>query len=216
MKPFHQKILYLSLILYFFAGFFVQRHALLIFFYFVFPIVFLFLLLHFLKRQLNKTLLLQLQSLLSPLAAQMSLGSSFMTAWHKVIEDPKLQYFRKDILEITKALKFNAEINCVDIRREHLVRDLIEVKNNPQPSKRLKHLKQKIKTELAFEQKSARILFQLKMQSYVITLFYLCLLVWVIVSSGIKHFSLILISIWCFLIGFIWILTLGRRMKWTL
>lgn len=213
---FCKQILYILFILYFMIGFLLKSSVLLALFYFLCPCLFLLFCFYFLRNQKRKSLLSHIQYLLTPLSSQINMGSSFMTAWDKISKDPKNKKFKKELGQITNTFKFGSRLDHPDKDINLIVQDLVEIKNSPQPSKRLRHLKQKVKTEMVFQQKAGRVLFQLKMQSQLIAIFYLILLVWVSIYSGRKHLQLMLISFLFFSLGLILILSMGKKMKWSL
>ena len=214
--PICKKILVSSLILYFILSVFLKLKSLYLLIYFLLPCLFVLFLFYFLEKRSGDTLLSHLQGLLNPLSSQMRLGCSFMTAWDKMLENSDIKMFKEDFSQITNALKFGAYFRHSDKKIEHLVQDLVEVKNSSQPSKRLKRLIQKIKIESHFYRKSKQALFQLKLQSQIVSIFYLILLCWILSYSGINHPKLILLSFLLFNIGFIVILKIGETMKWSL
>ena len=212
IRPFFRQILFFSLSLYFILGFLFISES----FYFLFPIFFLLSLLWFLQNHKNKSLLSHLHHLLRDLSSQMKLGLSFTSAWGKCIEDIEQKEIQRQLADISEILKFERHFQHPDQSITNLVQDLIAIKKSPQPLKKLNLLEQKVKIEQSFYRRANQILFQLRIQSSVITLLYIGLLTWTLVFYGSKHPVLISISFLCFSLGLFWIFNIGKKMKWSL
>ena len=179
------------------------------------PLILILLLLGLLKKQEEKNLFFQLSSLLLPLESQMKLGLSFINAWQKGLEDLKSEKIRNKIQKITEILKFQNGFYCSDKKIENFVKDLMHIHQSSNPLKRLQHLQRKVRIEHSFQLKSRRALFQIRIQSGFLSLFYLGLLAWTSLSYGSQYIHLILISLLFFCIGLFWIFKTGKKMKWS-
>ncbi len=180
------------------------------------PLIFLLFLFVFLKKQAEKDLLFQLSSLLLPLESQMKQGLGFINAWQKTIEGLKLEQIKSKLQKITEILKFQNEFYCSDKEIENFVQALMNIHRSSNPLKRLQHLQRKVKIEQAFHTKSKRALLQIRLQSVILSFFYLGLLAWTIISYKTKYMNLIFISFLLFCIGLFWIFKTGRTMKWSI
>ena len=117
--------------------------------------------------------------------------------------------------EISEILKFQNKFHYPDKEIENFVGDLICIHQSSNPLRRLQHLQRKVRIERDFRAKSRRVLLQVRLQSTILSLFYIGLLVWTFVSYGKQYLNLILISFVLFCIGLIWIFKTGRTMKWS-
>jgi len=212
LKPPFKYFLFVTWIGYFIFGFFFISQSV----YFLFPILFLLALFLFLKKQAQVNLLQSIQSLLQKLSTQMKLGLSFMSAWHKSVQEIESKEIQNLLLEITKILQFEKQFQHSNPAITNIVQDLIRIKKHPQPLKKLSLLERKIKVEQSFYRKTQQVLFQLRIQSTVITVLYLGLLSWTFAIYRFKHFSLMFISFICFILGLVWIFKMGKKMKWSL
>ena len=182
----------------------------------LFPCLSILCLFFFLKRQEEKSLLIQLYSLISPLESEMKSGSGFFNAWQKALKEIKSKKIKDKLQNFTQAFQYQKDFRYpADKKIETFIKDLILIHQSPNPLKRLQYLKRKVKIELAFRVKSQRALLQARLQSGILCFFYIGLLIWTITAYGKKHISLILSSLFLFTIGLIWILKTGRKMKWS-
>lgn len=217
ISPKFKKTLYFFLFLYFFFGFFlVSKKDLYSFLYFILPCLSLLFFFIFLYKRKEMTLLRQIHLLLPHLLSQMKLGLSFMSAWEKVIKDVQNKELFAPLMEVSESLKF--EKRFVHSHKElcYLVQDLAEIKKNPQPLKRLSHLKQKVDLQNFFERKSQQMLLQIRLQSTMIAFLYLGLLIWTIIRYGAYHSTLTFGSLFLFCLGLFFIFQIGRKLKWSL
>ena len=164
----------------------------------------------------DKRLLLALYKMLPLIISQMKLGLGFLDAYIKAIKDVKEKEIALKLQDILEALRFQKPFSYPHPEIRGLIQNLSEARNHPQPLRRLLQLKEKIKIEEAFFRKSARVLFQLKLQSAVLSFLYLCLLIWTIRSGGWERPRLILLSFFFFSLGLFWIFKTGRKIKWSL
>lgn len=185
-------------------------------FLFIFPAVFLIIFLIFLKKQEQKKTLLKLYSLLIPLESQMKLGFSFINSWENSFKDFESGKIKRKFQEITEILKFQKSFSYSDKRIENFVKDLLLIHASQNPLKRFQQLQKKIKVEQHFQIKSKRVLLQIRIQTYILSVFYLGLLAWTIISYGTKYINLILLSACFFCIALFWIIKTGRTMKWSI
>ena len=81
--------------------------------------------------------------------------------------------------------------------------------------RRMENLRRKLKMEHDFRHKSGQILFQIRLQSWILIGLYIALLVIVLVRHGFKfHVGWLLFSLLLFTIGITWTFSIGRRIKW--
>ena len=178
-----------------------------------FSMLFLF---FFLKKLEEKKLLFQLCSLIPILESGMRSGLSFLNAWQKALKEIKLKKIKNKLQDFTQVFQYQKEFRYpADKKVELFIKDLALIYQSSNPLKRLEYLKRKVKIELAFQVKSQRALLQVRIQSGILCFFYVGLLIWTTTAYGQKYTSLILSSLFLFIIGLIWILKTGRKMKWS-
>ena len=210
-----KKILEIFFLFYFSFAFFYFKNSSFSIVFFVFPLILLLFLFVFFKKQEEKNLLCQLYSLLIPVESQMKLGLSVINAWQKSLEELKSEKAKDKAKKITDILKFQKEFHYPDKEIENFIKNLIIIHQSSQPLQRLKHLQRKVKVEQSFRIKSKRVLFQIRIQSSVLSLFYFGLLAWTITAYGNQYIYLVLVSFLFFCTGLLWIFKTGRKMKWS-
>ena len=180
------------------------------------PCFFILCLFFFLKKLEEKSLLFQLCSLIPILESGMRSGLSFLNAWQKALKEIKLKKIKNKLQVFTQVFQYQKEFRYpADKKVELFIKDLILIYQSSNPLKRLEYLRRKVKIELAFQVKSQRALLQVRIQSGILCCFYVGLLTWTLTAYGQKHMSLVLSSLFLFIIGLIWILKTGRKMKWS-
>ena len=214
IPPQWKKPLSLSVVLYFFALFFLQ-HAFLIMLACFLPVALLIFALFFLKKQMEQDILFELFDLPRSLESRMKQGLSFLSACQKSLQDIKSKKTQDHVKKIIESIQLGTPLRHPDPDIQNFVQDLALIHKSPSPMKRLKLLQRKINIEKIFRLKSKRALFQARIQSGILSLFYLGLLVWTLSVSKTRHIYLILISCVLFLIGLFWIFKIGRSMKWS-
>ena len=182
---------------------------------FLAPCIFLIFLFVFLKKKEEKDILFQLHSLLLPLESQMKLGYSFINSWQKGLEALKSEKNKQKIQKMTEILNFQDDFQHPDKEIENFIKDLMLIRQSASPLQRLRHLQRKVKIEQAFQTKSKRALLQIRIQSGLLSFFYVGILIWTIVAYGRQYIYLILISALLFSLGLLWIFKAGRKMKWS-
>ena len=178
------------------------------------PFVALLLLYFFFKRREEKDLLDCLFSLTSHLEVRMKQGLSFIHAWEKALDELK-GVKRNKMQKITQILKFEGRLQHPDKEIENFVKDLILIHQSSNPLQRLQHLQRKLRLERSFKMKSKRALFQIRLQSGLLSIFYFSLLLWSFIGYGMRHIGMAVVSLLLFSLGFFWILKTGRKMKWS-
>lgn len=209
-----KKPLSLFVFLYFFALFFL-RHISWIFLACFPPVVLLILALFFLRTQIEKNILLELFELPRLLESRMKQGLSFLSACQKSLQDIKSKKTKDQIKKIIESIQLEGSFRHPDPDIQNFVQDLTLIHKSTSPMKQLQLLKRKVNIEKSFRLKSKRALFQVRIQSCILSLFYLGLLVWTLSISKTRYIYLILISCVLFFSGLFWIFKTGRSMKWS-
>ena len=183
---------------------------------FILPCIFILCIVFFLKQQEEKQLFNQLCSLLIPLESTMKSGMSFLNAWDKTLQEVSSNKQRDKLQEFTEVLKFQDSFSYPENKKiERFINELLSIKQSLQPLKRIYHLQRKIRVEMVFRIKSQRALAQIRVQSFILCLFYTGLLINTFIVYKQKNLFLIFSSLILFIIGLVWILKSGRRMKWS-
>ena len=202
----------IGMAVYFLGVFFFLKQLFLL----ILPCIFTLCIVFFLKQQEEKQLFNQLCSLLIPLESAMKSGMSFLNAWDKILQDISSNKQRDKLQGFTEVLKFRDSFSFPENKKtERFINELLSIKQSFQPLKRIHHLQRKIRVEMVFRIKSQRALAQIRVQSFILCLFYTGLLINTFVVYKQRNLSLILSSLILFMIGLIWILKSGRRMKWS-
>lgn len=210
-----KRILEISFLFYFSLLFFYLKELPFPLVFLLLPFLFLLFLFLVLKNKEEKQLLFQLYSLLLPLESNMKLGLSFINAWQKAVKDLDSERMRRKIQKLTEILQFQKSFCYPDKDVQHFIKDLMIICQSANPLKRLKNLQRKIRIEQTFYVKTRRALLQTRIQSGILTFFYLGLLIWTLTAYGRQYMSLVFISFLFFSVGLIWIFKTGRQMKWS-
>ncbi|MBC6415003.1 MAG: hypothetical protein GDA46_01230 [Bdellovibrionales bacterium] len=207
-----KRILELIILFYFLGIILFYKNSFLI----ILPCILLFCFIFFLKKQEQKKLFLQLCSLLIPLESSMKSGMSFLNAWNKSLQEVSSNKKRERLQEFSEVLKFQNKFFYHENKEvERFINELMSIKQSFQPLKRVQHLQRKLRVELKFRLKSQRALLQIRTQSFILTAFYVGLLINTLIVNRQINLFLMLSSLILFLMGLIWILKTGRRMKWS-
>ena len=193
-----RRILTFFLIFYFSFGLILQNNPPLAGFFYVLPTGFL---------------LENLYSLLPTLTAQMKLGLGFMDAWNKslqTIEDRTDPVF---LQKISESLRFQKDNSHPHLEIRHLLSHLMTARKSARPLKQITHLQQKVQVKQFFRRKSQQVLFQLRLQSGVMTLLYSGLVIWNLLHYGLRYISLVLLSFLLFFSGLLWIFKMGKHLQ---
>ena len=210
------KLLKIFLILYFFCGILLRKHPFYFIPFYLLPIFALQVVFTLLKKQKDKNLLNKLHSLLTPAMGHMKLGLGFMDAWQKSLEILKNKPEYLELLKISEILRFQKSYQHKQPEIQNFIFHLLEIRKHPQAIKKLRHLKSKMQIELNFIKKSKQALFQIRLQSLSMSLFYTGILIWNFACYGFQHIFLTLSSCFFFILGLIWIFKTGERLKWSL
>ena len=215
-SDFFLKILASALVIYFFFGLFLQDQVLFFFLFYLFPLGSLISSSYFLQKKKQKHFLESLYSLLSPTITNMRLGLGFMDAWQKNLATLKQNPHYQEILKISEILRFQKNYSYENLSVKRFLHHLMDIRKHPQALKKLRNFQKKIKVEVYFLRRSKQVLFQLHLQSLVLSLFYAGLLFWNIFHYGFKHLFMLSLSLFLFSAGLIWIFKSGEKLKWSL
>lgn len=185
-------------------------------FYCVVPLPFFLLaVLVYLKHEKEKSFFSRLYELLLPLESAMKSGMSFLNAWEKAVKESRPHPEKNKLEEFTQVLKFQTRFIYPENKNiERFIKELLSIKESPQPLKRISQLRRKLRIEMIFKIKANRALLQVRAQSFILCVFYVGLLINILFIYKEKNLFLILTSLSLFGIGLIWIFRAGRRIKW--
>lgn len=143
-------------------------------------------------------------------------GRSFRDTLKIIKEENQFQFYLFD--EIIEAISLNQrpEHLSSDIQVQRLYSELLFIMNSQhRVIEKMVSFRHVLKTELWFTKKAKQALLQSRIQSLMMSIFYISLIVFNLYSGNIKgNFDLLFYSIGLFTLGFYWIWKMGRNYKW--
>ncbi|MBK8204138.1 MAG: hypothetical protein IPK68_18095 [Bdellovibrionales bacterium] len=144
-------------------------------------------------------------------------GSGFRSAFDKIVEE-EIGFNKAKLMQIRSSVVFSQHKNGLSFGNNwtETMRELQRAHTNSHESlRRIENLRRKMKMEREFRHKSGQILFQMRIQAWILAGLYLALLVHVLFRDGSQlHLRWIVLSFVMFIIGLLWTLNMGRRIKW--
>lgn len=153
--------------------------------------------------------------MLSSLVLKIRAGHSFRPALQSASQN--LSEFSKiKVVKMLDALSFAEKSANFDEQTRQMMTFFRKMdQDSHQNLSRLIQLREKLKVEDEFYQKSARILHQLHAQAVIMTILYIALMVFVILRFGwSENAKVITISTFSFSLGLYFVFRQGRRFKW--
>lgn len=175
--------------------------------------------LHFSKKYHHEIILQTASMILTELVVEMSSGQSLKKSISQILESQSGQALERDFIlkQLQKTLFLhenqNCEIICPETRK--FVSELLEIERS-----QIKNLEQIIFLrnyyfELnKFRHKSRQILIQPKLQSLIVSIIYLFFIIYGLNNNLKNYLGILLLSVFLFLLGILWIFNLGRGAKW--
>ena len=164
----------------------------------------------FRKTQFKK----QFLGFLKDLILKVHLGNSFRSAFQEISEQEE-GLFRHKLDRLYKSVVFLQHLRG-DPYLSKLCSELKSVDQSPDTGlNRLESLQKRLETEEKFRLKSSEILRHLRFQAFVLSLFYLALLVFVVHQFSWESYRLLIsFSFVLFTLGLALLFSLGRRFQW--
>ncbi len=165
------------------------------------------------ERQLREEMI----PLLDHLTLSMKSGRGFRQSLHSLVSKSS-SAVRYALNEFLSALHYQKDIK--ELSRDPQIlfffQELSQVDQSAhKPIERLKALRRRLMIEKSFRQKSRQALLQVRFQSWIISVMYGLVLLYVHHDFDIrKHMVLVLSSSFLFLIGFYWVQRMGKGYKW--
>ena len=154
---------------------------------------------------------------LDRLLARMRAGSSLRSAL-EVLEQEEEGFARAKIAQIRASVVFLQHTNSNQNggKMSEVIRELqIAIHESHHSIRRLKNLRRKLSVEVGFRRRSGQVLFQMRIQAWILTGLYLAMLVFVLVRDGSKPGLFWLAgSAVLFLLGLGLLMRLGRGIRW--
>lgn len=156
-------------------------------------------------------------SVLDRLLILIRTGLGLRTALDRIV-DSENGFTRAKLTQLRSSVVFSQHINdhMSDSKLGEIIRELRCAHHFPHEAiRRIENLRRKIKFERNFRHKSGQVLFQMKIQTWILTVLYGCLMLWVLRRDFHSlDFLWFLFSLLLFLTGFFWCQILGRKIKW--
>ena len=155
--------------------------------------------------------------LLDAAITRMKMGNSFREALNQGIKSIDSEWIQDDLKELRDRVIYAQEVKS-NQAKEFLFafKTFKQADQDPQPLTRLHYIREAMKIEDLFRRKSRQTLLQIRLQSLIMTILYLTLFIFVLWHFQTKFLTLMLFSLFLFVIGSILIFILGRKIRWTL
>lgn len=144
-------------------------------------------------------------------------GWGFRSAFDRIVEE-ECGFEKAKLMQFRSAVVFSQHKNELAMNHSlgESIREMRRAHSYPHESvRRIENLRRKLKMEHDFRHKSGQILFQIRIQSWILLGLYIALLLIVLIRQGFKlHVSWLLLSLLLFTIGIAWTFSIGRRIKW--
>ena len=155
--------------------------------------------------------------LLDSIIARMKMGLGFRESLELSIEQINAPWIQESLKEIQDRMIFAQSIDSLpqSFRSAFSILEKAH-RDSHHPLKRLQYARDNLKIELLFQAKAGQALLQTRVQSLVIGILYLATLIFTVSYTGAKFLNLILLSSFLFILGSVWVFSVGRKIKWTL
>ncbi|MCB0384085.1 MAG: hypothetical protein KDD43_01735 [Bdellovibrionales bacterium] len=156
-------------------------------------------------------------SYLDRLLARMRAGSTLRSAL-EILEQEEEGFAQAKIAQIRASVVFlqHTESIMKESKMGELIRELRIAHHEPHQSvRRLRNLRRKLSVEVGFRRRSGQVLFQMRIQAWILSGLYLAMLVFVLIRDGTGPGVLWVVgSGIMFVCGLVWLMQLGRRIRW--
>ena len=158
----------------------------------------------------------QLEFFLNTLIAQIRIGQGFRSAFKGAVLSLPQKKFQNYFKEIEDTILFAKTPKEPVPFIQQVIKELKRADQSPHCLKNLENLRHKIRVQTLFRKKVRSALGQIRIQSFILLILYIGLFLFVLQKYGWKYIQVLLISLFLFLVGLIWLFQCGRRMKWTI
>lgn len=154
---------------------------------------------------------------LDRMLARIRTGKTLRTAL-KMLEEEEEGFFRAKLAQIRSYVVFLQHTEMKNQRGVlvEIVHELRAIDQQQHQSlTRLKNLRRKLSVEFEFRRRSGQVLYQIRLQAWILTGLYLALLVFVLIRDGTNlDLEWVVLSLFLFGMGLIWLSRMGRGVKW--
>ena len=155
--------------------------------------------------------------LLDSVIVRMKMGLSFRESLQLSIDQIENSWIKESLKELQDRVVYAQNISTLPPGFHSAFYVLKKIhQDHHQPLTQLQYIRNNLKIELLFLKKAHQALLQIRLQSIIMSVLYLGVLVFVIIYTGMEFINLILFSLLLFVLGSIFIFTIGRKIKWTL
>ena len=180
-----------------------------------FPLILTFLLRFFLVFRWRELFYFQLEFFLNTLIAQIRVGQSFRSAFKLAVLSLPKKEFQNYFEDIREQILFAKNPKNPFPERDQVIGELKRADQSSHCLQNLENLRHQIRVQALFRKKVRSALLQIHVQSLVLLILYVGLFLFVLQKYGWKYMSVLLFSLFLFLLGLIVLFQCGRRMKWT-
>lgn len=166
----------------------------------------------FLTNELSKALIPLLDQVLMGLQT----GNSFRNSLRIAIENQS-GWKRNQLREVYEyVVSTDRKVDAKSAVLKDFQQEMIEIDGSQSRTvEQVRALRRQLKMQEDFRRRSGQVTQQIKMQAIIVTVLFLALLLFIITQFGyVAHRLLIFGSVNIFIVGLIWIFSIGRRMKW--
>lgn len=166
----------------------------------------------FLVKELSRALI----PLLDQVIMGLQTGNSFRTSLRTAIENQS-GWKRNQLREVFESVvSTDRKVDVKSAVLKDFQQEMVEIDSSQSRcADQVRAFRRQLKTQEDFRRRSGQVTQQIKMQAIIVTALYLALLIFIISQFGyVAHRFVIFCSVNIFLVGLIWIYSIGRRIKW--
>ena len=155
--------------------------------------------------------------LLDSVIARMKMGISFREALELGIDQIESKWVKDSLRELQDQVIYTKDIGTLS-QSFHSAFFILKKAHQETHLRlsQLQYVRNHLKINLLFHKKVHQALLQIRLQSLVMSVLYLGVLIFIILYSGTKFLQLILFSMLLFVLGSLFVFSIGRKIKWTL
>ena len=158
----------------------------------------------------------QLEVFVNSLIAQIKIGAGFRPAFKSSVKTLP-HGFQTCFMEMLEMILFSKKPSGKFLfpPLQHTLEELKQADSSPRCLPILENLRHHLYIHSVFRRKVQSALLQVRIQSLVLCILYAGLLAFVLNKYGLKYIKVLLISLLLFTIGLLFLLTRGKKIKWT-
>ena len=160
----------------------------------------------------------QFEFFINSLIARIKTGAGFRSSFKMAVLCLSQSGFQNHFMEILESITFSKPFRP-EFEFQPLKQILLELRQADRSNRFLDHLenlRHQISIRSQLRKKMKSVLFQFRIQSFILFILYICLFVFVLYRHGLQYPKLLIISLCLFITGLIFLLKCGKKIRWTI